>query len=110
MTYNYDRTAASMPSKRYRFPEGTMTIGDWVERYAVKLVTGKQPKLRYDRVKYNRLSGEEAEQYDRDTSTPTVVYYEAWTDKETGQDIPKSIFDMYKGKIKVEHKDRTRKP
>lgn len=116
MAYSYDRTdealksAASADSKVYRFPEGTMTLREWVERHAVKLLTGKQPKLRYDRVKYNRMDGREQAQYEKDTSEPTVPYYEAWTEKGTGQDIPKSIFDAYRGKIRVEQRDRTRKP
>lgn len=96
-------------NKVYRFPEGTMTLKDWVDRYAVKLVTGKQPKLRYDRVKYNRMDGRELEQYEKDTSEPTVPYYEAWSAKGTGQDIPKKIFDAYRGKIRVEQKDKTRR-
>ena len=82
---------------------------EWVERYATRLQTGKQPRFKFNRTTYNRLEGDRQKEYDLDTSVPSMVYYEAWTNEE-GEVISKSLFDAHKARLPVVYKDRTERP
>ena len=87
--------------KLFRFPEGTMTLEEWVRDHAESV---EEYRISWedlmDRAKYNRLDGGRQEEYEaqlkRKAQKPR---YRAWSKgKRTYQEIPKNLFLRFKNK------------
>lgn len=105
MTYDYSRTktAATVSlDKLIRFQKGYFTVEGFFREYPDSyLQTGLEPKLRFDRVKFNRLSGDEQDEYERDTKVPSKPYFSFETPFGEAVALSKKDFEALKRELKI---------
>lgn len=88
---------ASTLNVKVRYPEGIMTRAEWLQLmksqgYTVKEV--QEPKVIYNRIKYNRMTGREQDEYERKCNEMKTGY-RLCTSESSSYDITKTEFDYF---------------
>lgn len=95
---NEHKTEAIL-NKRFSYDEGVMTRREWLNMWRIKgaKVEEKEvPKYEFNRAKYNRLSGNEQEEYERKLSEKKIGYSLRLPDGHTSYDLNKTEYEYFK--------------
>ncbi len=97
-------------NKICRYPEGTMSRRDWLKMWLVKGATVKEeqePKIQFNRIKFNRLTGSEQIEYEKKCNEMKTAYRLYISDR-TSYDINKTEYEHFKA-LQLEEDINTQK-
>lgn len=85
-------------SKLYRFDGVVMPLGKYLEENKYTLVERVEPKIEYNRIKFNRMDWNEQAAYQKKLDEKVTRYYAKFADGSMLQ-VPKMLADLCKDRI-----------
>jgi hypothetical protein len=85
-------------NKVLRYEEGIMSRRDWLKLWQVKGAEVKEvqePKVIFNRIKFNRLTGKEQEAYEK-SCNEMKIGYRLYISERTSYDINKTEYEHFK--------------
>ena len=90
--------ASKALDKLYRFSHGVKSMRQAIdEGHFVEAKIEMVPKVKWNRTKYNRMNGEEQQEYERKMKE-LKTEYQLWYDDRTFIDVPKAAYDYFNSK------------
>lgn len=88
-------------NKIIRFPEGLMTRREWLNMWRIKGAFAKEvqePKVHYNRIKFNRLEGKAQEAYEKSCNEMKTTY-RLYISERSSYDINKTEFEYFNSMV-----------
>lgn len=85
-------------NQKMRYKEGIMTRREWLNYWMVKGATTKEvqePKVIYNRIKYNRMTGWEQEEYEKKCNEMKTGYRLNLPGSNSMYDLTKTEYDYF---------------
>lgn len=87
-------------AQQFRFSDGIYTLGEYMERHAVRVDSKEVPKIEYNRHKFNRMDNRQQAEYEKKLQERKIEY-RAHNADGSFLVIPKMVHDLYKTKLET---------